>query len=196
MRTGEPFPLLVPPSLLLKLSFSCMPIGAVCCDDNSSTYCRAGNYCITNGCCEIGDVCLGGGGGTITNYDPFPDASTTFRSASATRTAVVTSSAGSGSNDDSSSADDDSVTTQSGAQSTKARPTTTSNEPSSTANSEQTAQTTGANANGNSNGNSNSNSNSGAATSSTPAGGALSQRALDDKSLIGGMILAIAALVI
>jgi hypothetical protein len=45
----------------------CMPPGAVCCNDGSSTYCPAGNNCIPNGCCPKGSTCSGGGGGTITN---------------------------------------------------------------------------------------------------------------------------------
>ena len=45
---------------------SCMPLGAQCCDDGSSTFCPVGQYCIPNACCPIGETCDGGGGGTTT----------------------------------------------------------------------------------------------------------------------------------
>jgi len=177
-----------------------MPIGAVCCNDDSSTYCRAGNRCIENGCCEIGEVCSGGGG-TITNFDISP-ATTTFRSASATRTgnAAITSAAGSGGDDDTTSVDDDAVTTRSRTRSnTAVAPTATSDDTAATVSSERAAQTTpvsGGLSGANSNGNSNSNSNGGAAKTSSQVGGSLPQRPLNDKSLFGGLILAIAAIII
>jgi len=50
---------------------SCSPIGTNCCNsfDGSSTYCEAGNSCVTDGCCPSGETCSGGGG-TITYYSP------------------------------------------------------------------------------------------------------------------------------
>ncbi|KAI0839760.1 hypothetical protein F5Y06DRAFT_13963 [Hypoxylon sp. FL0890] len=37
----------------------CMPIGAVCCNDNTDEYCQHGYYCVPNACCPDGEVCSG-----------------------------------------------------------------------------------------------------------------------------------------
>ncbi|CAK9780044.1 hypothetical protein CC85DRAFT_300529 [Cutaneotrichosporon oleaginosum] len=40
---------------------NCYPLdGSVCCDD--STYCPQGHRCLTDGCCPIGEICVGVGG--------------------------------------------------------------------------------------------------------------------------------------
>lgn len=49
---------------------SCMPTNANCCNDGSSTFCLSGEYCVTGGCCDDGEVCSGGGGGTLTFTGP------------------------------------------------------------------------------------------------------------------------------
>ncbi|KAF2188389.1 hypothetical protein K469DRAFT_95000 [Zopfia rhizophila CBS 207.26] len=53
-----------------------MPLGSVCCDDGSSTYCPIGDYCDTNGCCPLGKFCNGPGGtmtfDTLTGTGSFP----------------------------------------------------------------------------------------------------------------------------
>jgi hypothetical protein len=41
---------------------SCMPVGSICCNDGSSTYCDAGTVCIPGGCCPVGQQCSGPGG--------------------------------------------------------------------------------------------------------------------------------------
>lgn len=46
----------------------CMPLGSVCCDDGSGSYCQTDNICIPNGCCPEGETCIGGGG-TMTLLD-------------------------------------------------------------------------------------------------------------------------------
>ncbi|KAI1141517.1 hypothetical protein F5Y05DRAFT_263883 [Hypoxylon sp. FL0543] len=40
----------------------CMPIGAVCCNDNTDEYCQNGYYCVPNACCPEGEVCSGSSG--------------------------------------------------------------------------------------------------------------------------------------
>ncbi|KAI2621953.1 hypothetical protein GGS26DRAFT_594326 [Hypomontagnella submonticulosa] len=37
----------------------CMPIGDVCCNDNTDEYCLEGYYCVPNACCPVGKVCSG-----------------------------------------------------------------------------------------------------------------------------------------
>ena len=51
---------------------SCMPVGSVCCDDGSSTYCPNSDYCVPGGCCPDGETCDGSGGGTLTLESPEP----------------------------------------------------------------------------------------------------------------------------
>ncbi|KAI0849719.1 hypothetical protein F5Y00DRAFT_261165 [Daldinia vernicosa] len=41
----------------------CMPIDAVCCNDNSDEYCRNGYYCVPNACCPEGKLCSGSSDG-------------------------------------------------------------------------------------------------------------------------------------
>ena len=41
---------------------SCMPPGSVCCYDGSGSFCTSGNFCDSDGCCPIGEMCTGPGG--------------------------------------------------------------------------------------------------------------------------------------
>jgi hypothetical protein len=46
-----------------------MPIGSVCCDDGSSTFCSIDETCVLDGCCPIGETCMGDGGTQTINPD-------------------------------------------------------------------------------------------------------------------------------
>ncbi|KAI0382149.1 hypothetical protein F5Y04DRAFT_49887 [Hypomontagnella monticulosa] len=46
-----------------KCESGCMPIGDVCCNDNTDEYCLDGYYCVPGACCPIGKVCSGSSGG-------------------------------------------------------------------------------------------------------------------------------------
>jgi hypothetical protein len=68
--------------------YSCMPADAVCCHFGSGAFCEAGTVCNREGCCPVGQECIGSAG-TMTYY-----VSLTGAGAAPTEGAAATTEAG------------------------------------------------------------------------------------------------------